>query len=50
MAAFYALRSFASNGSNITVHMMIDNTTSVAYINRCGGTRSKSLLKLALLN
>ena len=48
LAAFYALRSFASFASNVSIHLMLDNATAVAYINKCGGTRSESLRVLAL--
>ena len=48
LAAFNALRTFASNASNVSIHLMLDNATSVAYINKCGGTHSTSLSDLAL--
>ena len=48
LAAFNALRSFESFSSNVCVHLMLDNTTSMAYINNCGGTHSSELCSLAL--
>ena len=48
LAAFYALRAFANRASNVTIHVMLDNATSVAYINKCGGTHSAPLRNLAL--
>ena len=48
LAAFYGLRSFANFSSNVTIHLMLDNATSVAYINRCGGTHSPVLNRIAL--
>jgi len=46
-AAFYALRSFCCSSSNISVRIFIDNTTAVSYVNRSGGTRSRSLSRVA---
>lgn len=48
MAAFNALKSFAKHASNVTIHLMLDNATAVAYINKCGGTHSIALRDLAL--
>ena len=47
LAAFYALRSFCFGSSNISIRIFIDNTTAVSYINRNGGTRSRSLSRVA---
>ena len=42
-----ALQILQLSLQNSTVLFLIDNTTAVAYINKQGGTRSRSLLKLA---
>ena len=47
-AAFLALKTFASNLSNQHILLLIDNTTAVSYINRKGGTTSKTLSDLAI--
>ncbi|XP_070573977.1 uncharacterized protein [Ptychodera flava] len=46
LAAFLALQTFKGK-QNLTVLMKIDNCTAVAYINKMGGTKSKSLVTLA---
>lgn len=46
--AFNALRSFAQFSSNISIHLMLDNATSVAYINKYCGTHLITLNTLAL--
>ena len=48
LAAFNALQSFANNARNVCIHLMIDNSTTVAYLNKCGGTKSENLRLLAL--
>ena len=48
LAAFNALRAFAYNASNVSIHFKLDNATSVSYINRCGGTHSFKLREVAL--
>ena len=42
LAAFFCLKSFCKNKTDIHVMLKIDNTTAVAYINKKGGTVSKS--------
>lgn len=49
LAAFYALRSFADHARNIAIRVCLDNATAVSYINKCGGTKSRSLTILARL-
>ncbi len=48
VAAFNALKCFASAARETTVEINIDNTSAVAYINKKGGTRSSSLCSIAL--
>ena len=48
LAAFHAVRSFAECLRDCAVHLILDNTTAVAYINKSGGTRSSSLCSLAV--
>ena len=47
LAAFYALKSLTAHSSDLSVHMVLDNSTAVCYINNRGGTKSKSLCALA---
>lgn len=37
LAVFLGLKSFASNESNCTILLRVDNTTAISYINRLGG-------------
>ena len=45
MAAFFALKLFASLSRKIAIRIFIDNTTAICYINKGGGT----LLRVTLL-
>lgn len=47
-AAFFALRSFCETMRNVHVKLLIDNTTSVAYINHMGGTKSLGCNEIAV--
>ncbi len=47
LAAFNAIRSFASHSSKIAIRIFLDNATAVCYVNKGGGTRSRSLTILA---
>ena len=47
LGAFYALQVFTEHSSHISVHLYLDNSTSVSYINKCGGTRSWGLCDLS---
>ena len=38
------MQSFTKCKNNIHVHLQLDNTTAVAYLNKMGGTRSKQLV------
>ena len=48
LAAFLALKSFASHQKSITILLRLDNVTAIAYLNKMGGTHSRLLSKLAL--
>lgn len=43
-----ALQTFVSKQNNIHILLLIDNSTTIAYINHKGGTHSKALSNLAL--
>ncbi|KAI9551258.1 reverse transcriptase [Daphnia sinensis] len=43
LAALYALQCFTARATRASVLIYSDNSTAVAYINRCGGTWSRSL-------
>ncbi len=47
-ASFLALKALAAQESNCHLLLQSDNRTTVAYLNRLGGTRSLPLLQLAL--
>ena len=47
-AAFMGLQAFAQNLSNVHIHLLMDNTVAIAYLNRLGGTRSYILCQLAI--
>jgi len=46
-AAFFGLKSFATNYRNSRVLLRIDNTTAISYINRMGGVQFPKLNDLA---
>ncbi len=48
LASFLALKSFAFDLRHCHLLLQSDNSTTVAYLNRLGGTRSEPLLLLAL--
>ena len=43
LAPLYGLQSLTQLSRGLSVHLYIDSTTAVAYINKCSGTRSKDL-------
>ena len=47
LGALYALQSYTVNANGLSVRLFLDNTTAIAYINKCGGTRSSSLSSIA---
>ena len=42
MAAFNAVRSFASSSFEISIRIFVDSSTGMSYINRSGWTHSRS--------
>ena len=48
-AARFAIMAFAKNREDLHIHMRSDNSTTVAQINKMGGTRSIGLLKVSLM-
>ena len=47
LAAFFGLKSFCSNTTQVHIHLQLDNTTAVAYVNKMGGTKSHECNELA---
>jgi hypothetical protein len=47
LAALYALKVFTKQARDISVRLFLDNSTAVHYINKSGGTRSRSLTAVA---
>nr|ACB38666.1 reverse transcriptase [Daphnia pulex] len=43
VGALFAVQAFAAKSSSISIRIYLDNVTAVAYVNHCGGTRSKEL-------
>ena len=39
-AVLFAVKAFTKNKSDCHIHVKVDNTTTVAYINKMGGTKS----------
>ena len=48
LAAFLALRTFVRNKMGISVLLLLDNVTAIAFINRMGGSHSVRLSDLAV--
>ena len=48
LAAWFGVRAFARDKRNIHIHLKMDNSTAVFYVNRMGGTRSPVLSNLAI--
>ena len=42
-----AVKTFAKNLTGVHIHLKMDNTTAISYINRMGGTRSYTLSEMA---
>ncbi len=49
LGALNALQTFTRESKDITVQLFLDNSTAVAYVNKGGGTRSRSLSVIASL-
>lgn len=47
MAAFFALKCFASHLSDCQILLRVDNTSAISYINRTGGVQFPHLSELA---
>ncbi len=47
LAALYALKSFTSLASRISVRLMMDNNTAVHYVKKSGGSRSEGLCRIS---
>ena len=48
LAAFLALKSFASHRDSTSILLRLDNVTAIAFLNKMGGTHSRLLSSLAL--
>ena len=48
LATWIALQTFANTLRGAHVHIKIDNTSAVAYINRMGGVHSRELCQIAI--
>ena len=46
-AVSFAVKAFTKNKSQVSVHLRVDNTTTVAYINKMGGTKSLDLIQIS---
>ena len=47
MGGDFATRVFARDRQDIHIHLRMDNTTAIAYVNHMGGTRSQTLSQAA---
>ena len=47
LAATYAVQALAKDNQNLVIQLLVDNSTTVAYINHMGGTKSPQLCHLA---
>lgn len=45
-AAFFVLKAFTKERKMLHVHLRVDNTTTAAYINKMGGTRSQTMIEI----
>lgn len=49
IAAYFSLQAFANSSDfRIYIHLFLDNSTEVAYINKCGVTHSRALSDIAV--
>jgi hypothetical protein len=49
LGALFALQVYTASSTNISIHILLNNSTAVAYINKCGETRSLTLIEIAVL-
>jgi hypothetical protein len=47
LGALFAVQAFAAHSSNIAIRVYLDNATAVAYINHCGGSKSRALTNIS---
>ena len=47
LAAKYALRCFLKDKRDLSIHMMIDNTTALSYLVKMGGTKNLTMTKIS---
>ena len=47
MAAFFALKSFASSLEHCEILLRLDNSTAISYVNKMGGTHVRGLNEIA---
>lgn len=43
LAATNTLQSLANNARNVSIRLRIDNSITVAYLNKCGGKKPENL-------
>lgn len=46
LAATFAVKSFTQNKKNLHIHLLVDNSATVAHITKMGGTKSVRLVNL----
>ncbi|KAI9565167.1 hypothetical protein GHT06_008943 [Daphnia sinensis] len=47
LAAIFALKSFTSLATRVSVRLMLDNVTAVHYVNKLGGAKSEELCRIS---
>lgn len=45
LGAWFALQSLAAKATNLYIRLFLNNNTAVCYVNKCGGTKSRNLIK-----
>lgn len=46
-AVVFAVKSFTKNRENVSIHLQVDNTTTVSYVNKMGGTKSLDMIQIS---
>ena len=46
-AVMFAVKSFTKDMSQVNVHLRVDNTTTMSYINKMGGTKSMDMINIS---